>query len=140
MKYYVADLLQFWRETKVADFINFCKMENHKFERWPAGQAPLNFTELKCVFDKPGTECTLYEVESLRCQFSQGLKLQDFALILSEIGESSLVITWLMDAGLKEHCKFILESKPGQFLEGIDIKSISMDGEVICSQVNYEYG
>lgn len=130
MTCYVSDLHQFWRETKVADFINFCKKNDYKFKRWPAAQTPLDFAELKCVINKPVTLCTLFEVEHLRCQFSQGLHLQDFALILFEMGESSLVIKWLMDVSLKEHIKIILESKEGKFLEEIDVKKILINGEL----------
>lgn len=136
MKSYVSDLEHFWRQTKVTDFINFCKKSNYKLKQWSVPEAPLNFAELKCVINKPVTECTLYEVEGIRCQFSQGFHLQDFALVLFEIGESSLVITWLIDAVLKTHCKDVLVSKDSTFLEKLDIKRILMDGHCIYDEVS----
>lgn len=135
MKSYVSDLEQFWRQTKVADFINFCKKSNYKLKRWSASEAPLNFTELKCVVNKPVTEYTLYEVEAIRCQFSQGFHLQDFALVLFELGESSLVITWLIDAVLKTHFKHVLVLKERKILEKLDIKYLLMDGYCIYDGV-----
>ena len=136
MKTYVFDLQHFWKQTKVMHFINLCKKDNYKLKPWPTNEAPLNFTKLKCVLNKLVTECTLYEVENIRCQFSQGFHLQDFALVLFEIGESSLIIIWLIDPVLKTQLKGILMSKGSHFLEKLDMKSIFMDGYCIYDRVS----
>ena len=128
MDSYVSDIQRFWHATKVDDYIKFCKQNNYRFKPWPATEAPLNFAQLKCVIDKPVTECTLYDVERLRCQFSQHLKMQDFALVLSEIGEGSLVVQWLMAPVFIEHSKSILfEFESDKFIEEMNIKRVFMD-------------
>lgn len=137
MKIYISDLHYFWQQTKVADFINYCQKNNYKLKKWSTTQAPLNFAEIKCVISKPVSECTLYEVESIRSQFSQGFHLQDFALVLFKIGESSLMIVWIMDVSLKTLLREVTGTKKVQFLEDLKVKCISMDGDCIYNGVSY---
>jgi hypothetical protein len=131
MTSYVSDLQYFWRQTKVIDFVNFCRVNNYKIKPWPATQAPLNFSQLKCTIKKSVSECTLYDLESIRCQFSEGLHLHDFALVLFEIGESSVVITWLLDAALERQCRKVLALDERNFLKRLSVKKITIDKEEV---------
>ena len=134
MANYVSDLQKFWHETYAVDFIAFCKENNYSFKQW---QTPPNFAKLKCIVNKPLAECTLHEVENLRRRFSDGLHLQDFALILYELGEGSLVIVWLFDVSLKASCTVALKPGRRNFLHKIDvIELLFVDEECLYNRVS----
>lgn len=134
MACYVSDLQNFWHETYAVDFIVFCKETKYIFKQW---QPSSNFTKLKCTVNKPLAKCTLYEVEDLRRRFSEGLHLQDFALILYELKEGCLVIVWLFHVSLKASCLVTLRLGRRNFLHKIDvIEVLSVDDECLYSRVS----
>ena len=125
MKTYVSDVQQFWRETAVSDFLTSCG------NRCWLQRVPKEFTEIKCVIDKPVTELTLYDVEQYRLQFSQNLQLREFVLILQKLDRSSLEITWLLDVGLVQQLKQVVWSNFRKFLDGTHVKQVVVDGESV---------
>ena len=130
MKAYISDVQRFWRETTVDNFLTSCG------NRCWLQRVPKEFTEIKCIIDKPVTELTLYDVEQYRLQFSQNLQLREFVLILHKLDRSSLEITWLLDVGLVPQLKRVVWSDLRKFLEGTHVKQVVVDGEsayqVIC--------
>ena len=92
MKSYISDLHQFWQKTSIADFIPHCKKRN-KFETIPEEFLQL---KMKHELDKEISEHTLFELEELRCHFQLRYQLPDFAMILYELQEGSLEVTWLV--------------------------------------------
>ena len=92
MKSYISDLHQFWQNTLVADFIPHCKNWN-KFETIPEEFLQL---KIKHELDKEVSEHKLFELEELRRHFQLRYQLPDFAMILYELQEGSLEVTWLV--------------------------------------------
>ena len=127
MKYYDSDMQHFFQKTTVADFIPYCKCLQ-KFEKVPEG-----FAEVKTVINKPMTEITLLELEELRHRYILSCQLLDFVLILYDLQEGSLEVTWLVATELKEQLKEALRRElSGQLeKETQQIVPISVGGECI---------
>lgn len=108
MKSYASDMHQFWRKTTVADFIPYCK-SMQRFETIPE-----EFTKLKIKesMEKPLSEYTLMELDQLKRRFIQSCQLPDFALILYELQEGSLEVTWLVATELREQLQRMLSGQP----------------------------
>ena len=127
MKYYNSDMQQFLQKTTVADFIPYCK-GLRRFEKVTEG-----FIEVKVVIDKPITEITLLELEELRLRHTSSCQLPIFALILFDIQEGSLEVTWLVATELQKQLKEALRRElSGQLeKETQQIVSISVGGQCI---------
>ena len=90
MTEYVSDLRQFWRQTTVAEYIPLCKSKK-KFTT-----VPKELAEVTCKLDKPVSQCTLLELEELRFELCHRYNLRKFALMLIDVDEGSVTVTWLV--------------------------------------------
>ena len=90
MTEYVRDLRQFWRKTTVAEYIPLCKSKK-KFTT-----VPKELAEVTGKLRKPVSQCTLLELEELRFELCQRYNLQKFALMLFDVDEGSVTVTWLV--------------------------------------------
>ena len=133
MMYYDSDMQDFFQKTTVADFIPYCK-GLQRFEKVPEG-----FEEVKTVINKQMTEITLLELEELRRRFTLSCQLPNFVLILYDLQEGSLEVTWLVATELKEQLKEALRRELSGQLEK-EIASISVGGEWIkkVSRINLD--
>ena len=135
MKSYSSDMQQFWQKTTVADFIPYCK-NMQKFETIPE-----EFIRVKIKQEtiKPITEITIMELEELKCRLYLSCQLPNFALILYDIQEGSLEVTWLVATELQKQLKEALRRELSGQLEKEQIVSISVGGESIkeVSKINF---
>ena len=136
MKIYDSDMQQFFQKTTVADFIPYCKCLG-RFKKNPEG-----FTEVKTEINKLITEITLLELEELRRRHTSSCQLPNFALILYDIQEGSLKVTWLVATELEKKMREALRRElSGQLgKETQQMVSISVGGEYIkeVSKINLD--
>ena len=137
MKSYDSDMQQFFQKTTVADFIPYCK-GLQRFEKIPEG-----FIEVKTAINKPITEITLLELEELRHRHTSSCQLPNFALILYDLKEGCVEVTWLVATELEKELKEALRRElSGQLeKETQQIVSISVGGEYIkeVSKINFRH-
>ena len=129
MHQYAYDVQLFWRETTVADFIPYCK------ELQKLATIPEEFTQVKVkqTMEKPISEYTLMELEELKCRLYLSCQLPNFALILYDLKEGCVEVTWLVATELEKELKEALRRElSGQLeKETRQIVSISVGGERI---------
>ena len=139
MKSYSFDMQQFWQKTTVADFIPYCK-KMQKFEIIPKEFIRV---EVKDAIDKPISEYKLMELEELKCRLYLSCQLPNFALILYDLKEGCVEVTWLVATELKKELKEALRRElSGQLeKETRQIVSISVGGESIkeVSKINFRH-
>ena len=137
MKSYSFDMQQFWQKTMVANFISYCK-KMQKFEIIPKEFVQV---EVKDAIDKPISEYTLMELEELKCRLYLSCQLPNFALILYDLKEGCVEVTWLVATELEKELKEALRRElSGQLeKETQQIVSISVGGEYIkeVSKINF---
>ena len=129
MKSYSSDMQQFWQKITVTNFIPYCK-KMKKFEIIPKEFVRV---EVKDAIDKPISEYTLMELEELKHHLCLSCQLPSFALILYDLKEGCVEVTWLVATELENELREALRRElSGQLeKETQQIVSISVGGECI---------
>ena len=122
IKSYKHDLLCFRKATRLCDFIN-C---------WPVqGETPPE-TELREFVAKMKHDwdnCTLEDLETLKGVITRKFFLPEFALLLKQIKEGCVVITWLIPTPFVKVLQEAIEITSTEFFVEHKIAMITIDGQ-----------
>ena len=124
MNSYCEDIKRFQKETMIADIIPYLPQTSDH----PEGYSNLN---LRVNFDIATT--SLEYLEQYRKRFAAEFLLPDFALLLADLKQSSLLIVWLVPSTvlpiLKE--KMEIKRKEFSFFSKFQILEICVEGDIV---------
>ena len=122
MESYEHDLQSFRNATRLCDFIN-C---------WPVrGETPPE-ADLKDFVAKMKHEwdnCTLEDLDKLKGVITRKFFLPEFALLLKQIKEGCVVITWLIPAPFVKALQEAIKTTNSEFFMEHKIEAITIDGQ-----------
>ena len=122
MESYECDLESFRRATRLCDFID-C---------WPVkGQTPPE-TELREFVAKMGhhwDNCTLEDLESLKGVITRKFFLPEFALLLKQIKEGCVMVTWLIPVPFVKALQKGFETEGHKLFLEQKIEAVTIDGQ-----------
>ena len=122
MDSYEHDLQSFRKATRLCDFI-YC---------WPVqGETPPE-TELREFVAKMKHDwdnCTLEDLESLKGVITRKFFLPEFALLLKQIKEGCVVITWLIPTPFVKALQEAIKTTNSEFFIEHKIETITIDGQ-----------
>ena len=123
MNSYCEDMKRFQKETMIADIIPYLpQTSNH-----PEGYSNLN---LKVDYDI--TTTSLEDLEDYRKQFAKEFLLPDFALLLADLKQGSMLIVWLVPSTIISTLKKEIEMrrKEPYFFSKFQILQINVEEDI----------
>ena len=122
IKSYKHNLQSFRKATKLRDFID-C---------WPVqGETPpeAELREFVAKMKHDWDNCTLEDLDKLKGVITRKFFLPGFALLLKQIKEVCVVITWLISAPFVKPLQEAIKTTNSEFLMEHKIESINIDGQ-----------
>ncbi len=117
---YAEDMRQFRMKTPVSEVLNHLPKISY---------APADYSRLTVKFDFDVQSLTLEELETCRKRFASEFSLSQLALSLSDLQESSLLVTWLVPAAVGAMIRGQLQKKSYSFFLSNSILKLSLEGE-----------
>ncbi len=120
MSCYAEDMRQFRIKTPVSEALDHLpKMSD----------APADYSRLTVEFDFDVHTATLEDLETYRKRFASEFLLSQLALSLSDLQESSLLVTWLVPAAVGAMISDQVQKKSSSFVLSNSILKLSLEGE-----------
>ncbi len=122
MSNYAEDMRQFKMKTPVSEVLDHLP----RYSDTPVGYSRLT---LKLNFDV--RTATLEDVDTYRKHFASEFLLSQLALSLSDLQESSLLVTWLVPAAVGAMISDQVQKKTSSFFLSNSILKLSLEGECL---------
>ena len=122
MESYERDLQSFRKATRLCDFIN-C---------WPVqGETPpeADLKEFVAKMKHEWDNCTLEDLDKLKGVITRKFFLPEFALVLKQIKDGCVVITWLIPAPFVKALQEAIKTTNSEFFMEHKIEVITIDGQ-----------
>ncbi len=120
MSSYAEDMRKFKMKTPVSEALNYLPK---------ISDAPADYSRLTVKFDFDVQSATLEDLETYRKRFASEFLLSQLALSLSDLQESSLLVTWLVPAAVGAMISDQVQKKSSSFFLSNSILKLSLEGE-----------
>ncbi len=122
MSCYAEDMRQFRMKTPVSEALDHLPKISY---------APADYSRLTVKFDFDVHTATLEDLETYRKRFASEFLLSQLALSLSDLQESSLLVTWLVPAAVGAMISDQVQKKSSSFFLSNNILKLSLEGECL---------
>ncbi len=134
LEYLVRELGSFKLQTKVSDY----RSELTRFKKmatvfqvallsYPIVQPPPKACKLSMVLQKNASEFTLEELDKLRERFCSVVLLSNLTMIITDVNESPVRVTWFLPAAAASHVTAAIRFNSRSFFNKHEILRIELD-------------
>ncbi len=120
MSSYAEDMRSFRMKTHVSEALDHLPRNS---------DAPVGYSRLTVKFDSDVHTATLEDLETYRKRFASDFSLSRLALSLSDLQESSLLVTWLVPAALGAMISDQVQKKSSFYFLSNSVLSLCLKGE-----------